>query len=153
MIQKDAIAACAQDIKNYAGSSRIRDILSALDIRVTVKDAQSPLLHGDFAFLSFRNGRYHVLLSSSCPEVMRPFVLAHEVGHAILHKHSFEPHFGIHHRPTREEDEADYFALKLLDVRFDFGEYKDSTIEQTAFDLGISQRATELLYEEWIETK
>lgn len=61
-------------------------------------------------------GRKYVLVNDSLPEGIQRFIVAHELGHYIMHPgYSY---YRMEHRgyyaSTRKEEEADKFALLLL---------------------------------------
>ena len=76
------------------------------------------------------------------------FVLAHELGHAILHVHIFEAAFNKDFiNKGKLEKQAHYFAVKLLDINLDPIDYEGMTIKQIAGDLHIAEDSLEYVTE------
>lgn len=75
---------------------------------------------------------------------MRSFVIAHEIGHAVLHDIEIR-HYGISKRGDKEEEEADYFALRLLDPDWDITEVEGYSSDEVATMLGVSERSVKYL--------
>ncbi|MFM1581496.1 ImmA/IrrE family metallo-endopeptidase [Helcococcus bovis] len=123
---KDIVAGLVEE----CGSRNIYDILDYLNIKVIVTAIE------DTIFVRIR-GEEIILLSDTEPEELIPFALAHEVGHAVLHDVEmwyFEK-LGISKKCY--EDEADYFAFKLLDKKID--KTLNYTIEEYAKELCVSE--------------
>lgn len=79
----------------------------------------------------------------------RLFVMAHELGHAILHPR--ENCYFIKHKTlflnSRKEQEANKFAVEFLisdEVLYEYFRYQDYTIEQAARVLGYQKELIEL---------
>lgn len=116
------------------GSSNPKDIISALDIKLITRD-------GITTEYINKNGKQIIYLNSSIDEGIKPFVLAHEIGHAILHDEETIQYSPFDIVKTRTEIEADYFALKLLGKSID--PLYNFTAEQYAMELGVSEEVVE----------
>lgn len=70
------------------------------------------------------------------------FVLSHELGHAILHTDIFTAAYNSKLiNKGKLEKQADYFALKLLNIEIDTIEYEGFTLEQIASSLYVSEES------------
>ncbi|WP_308655314.1 ImmA/IrrE family metallo-endopeptidase [uncultured Anaerococcus sp.] len=114
---------------NNAGSSDLYDIISYLDI--TIKPYQGK------SFYCQLNDRKYIYLDNNLVENIKPFVLAHELGHAVLHKEEIYHYSPLSINKTSTEREADYFAFKILGKEID--PYLDYTISQYANLLAVSE--------------
>lgn len=76
----------------------------------------------------------------------KAFVLAHEVGHMILHKKSNSIFMDsrTQFRTSKYENEANKFAIELLISDESLSEYSDCTIEQLSQIYGYHQKLIEL---------
>ena len=93
------------------GSTDIYDIISSLSINVKK--------HQGKTFYCQINGKKYIYLDENLSEDITPFVLAHELGHAVLHKEEIYHYSPLSITKTATEREADYFAFKLLDKEID----------------------------------
>lgn len=76
----------------------------------------------------------------------KAFVLAHEIGHMILHKKSNAIFMDsrTQFRTSKYENEANKFAIELLISDESLSEYSDCTIEQLSQIYGYHQKLIEL---------
>lgn len=125
-----------------AGSRNLPDVLSELNIVIKRVSANRPILHGENARYVNINGKGAIYLSTSCPEEEERFVLAHEIGHAVLHDEEIA-HYGLQKRGMKEEEEADYFAVKLLGLKAE--PLEDYTIKDYASLFGVKEEAVEYI--------
>lgn len=101
------------------GSNNVFEILSFLNINLFTVDKDSPILQDNLSVYT-RIGSFECIYVSN--EVYnKEFVIAHELGHAILHTEIAESFFNPLLNKGRLENEANYFATKLL--------YRDLDIE------------------------
>lgn len=96
-------------------------------------------------YMFLKNHRY-IFLNQNLNEQERRMVMAHELGHAVLHRK--ENCYFIRNKTlllnSKTEMEANRFAAELL-IRDDvLEEYKDMTIEQLARFFGYSKKLIEL---------
>lgn len=115
-------------IKN-AGSSDLYDIISYLDINIKLYQGKS--------FYCQLNDRKYIYLDKNLVENIKPFVLAHELGHAVLHKEEIYHYSPLSINKTSTEREADYFAFRILGKSID--STLDYTISQYANLLAVSE--------------
>lgn len=144
MMRKEEIDNIVVGLVESASSRNLGDILSELNISLYRIDASRPLLRGGHACYIESPKRDTIYLSRDCPEEMRSFVIAHEIGHAVLHDVEIR-HYGISKRGDKEEEEADYFALRLLDPEWDPSEVEGYSSDEVATMLGVSERCTKYL--------
>lgn len=128
MIKKEIDDTIKNLIKN-AGSSDLYDIISYLDI--TIKPYQGK------SFYCQLNDRKYIYLDKNLVENIKPFVLAHELGHAVLHKEEIYHYSPLSVNKTSTEREADYFAFRILGKSID--PTLDYTISQYANLLAVSE--------------
>lgn len=94
-----------------AKSTDIYDIISSLGITIKKQAGKS--------FYCQVKGKKYIYLDSNLSEDITPFVLAHELGHAVLHKEEIYHYSPLSITKTAIEREADYFAFKLLGLKID----------------------------------
>lgn len=120
------------------GSNDVYDIISYLNIKIIKDNEKQNVLFEKCDGIYIRNffGNEVIIIKDSLPN--EKFVLAHELGHALLHvDYDF-----LMNNPlslnSKKEKEANYFATKLL-----YNDYKIEdgieTTEQLANMLGIKQ--------------
>lgn len=136
MIKKE-IDDTIKKLINNAGSSDLYDIISYLDI--TIKPYQ------DKSFYCQLNDHKYIYLDKNLVENIKPFVLAHELGHAVLHKEEIYHYSPLSINKTSTEREADYFAFRILGKSID--PTLDYTISQYASQLKVSEDTIRYLYE------
>ncbi|MEG0830663.1 MAG: ImmA/IrrE family metallo-endopeptidase [Anaerovoracaceae bacterium] len=97
-------------------------------------------------------GYYHeshrikqIFIHDSLPEHIESFVLAHEIGHTIMHPHACTPFlqstlFSV----DRLEVQANKFAAELIIQDIDLMEHWDYTVDQWATVYGLPREIIEL---------
>lgn len=118
-------------------SDCIYDYYDYLDIDYKIVDSNFILLHGNEAVYN-RNAISEIVYISDKVK-NREFVLAHELGHAILHVDSFKFYYNSLVNKGQHELQADYFATKLLYRNFII-EDGIETYEQLANSLGVNEK-------------
>ncbi len=101
-------------IKNLikeAGSDDLEDIISYLGIKI-VKESKKSF------YCQIKDKKY-IYLDQEAPEELQPFILAHELGHSILHQEEISHYSPLSITKTATEREADYFAFKILGLEID----------------------------------
>ena len=127
---KQEIDYIVEGLIDSVGSSNLMDIINGLDIKLITKD-------GITTRYVKRKGLQLIYLDSGLNEEIKPFVLAHEIGHAILHDEEISQYSPFDILRTRTEREADYFAFKLLGKSID--PIYEFTAEQYAMELGVNE--------------
>lgn len=112
-----------------AGSSDLNDIISYLNIKIKRTNIKS--------FYCQLKDKKIIYLDKSLSDDIVPFVLAHELGHAVLHKEEIYHYSPLSINKTSTEREADYFAFKILGKSID--PTLDYTISQYASLLAVSE--------------
>lgn len=124
---KEYIDNTVRGIIEEVGINNLQDILSHLGIHL-IRDnvAQNPLLNRcEGLYIRDFNGKELIIVKEDLPN--ENFIIAHELGHALLHTEYDTLLHNKHVIPGKVEKEANYFATRLL--------YKDKPIE------------------DWVETK
>lgn len=118
----------------------IYDLYDELGIMIKKLDPNSILLQGNEAFYHrdyFQNEI--VFMRNDLCEAYEKFILAHELGHALLHTHVYEAAFNKNLLNIGKfEKQANYFAFKLLDVSFDPVDFDGFSMNQIASSLNLS---------------
>lgn len=115
-------------------TDNIYELYDFLRIQIIRLDKENILLQGNDGFYQ-RNyfDQEVVSIREDLDYQYEKFVLAHELGHAILHTESFTAAFNINLiNSGKIERQATYFAFKLLDIQLDPVELEGLNIEQIA---------------------
>lgn len=118
-----------KDLIKSSPSSDIYDIISSLGITIKHQAGKS--------FYCQIKGKKYIYLDTNLADEIKPFVLAHELGHAVLHKEEIYHYSPLSITKTATEREADYFAFKLLDKEID--QSYQYTISQYAQMLNVTE--------------
>lgn len=108
-----------EGIEEYCSSRDPVEICRSLDIEICHIDPNSFLLRNTEA-IYFRSylGQEIIFISSDLPYPYEKYVLAHELGHAILHPDIDTAAYSNKLlNKGKLERQANYFATKLLDIR------------------------------------
>lgn len=108
---KKEIDKLVSNLIHSAGSDDLADIISYLDIKLINSPGKS--------FYCQIKGKKYIYLDTQAPEDLKPFILAHELGHAILHQEEIYHYSPLSITKTSTEREADYFAFKILGLEID----------------------------------
>ena len=107
------------EVRNLTERYNERDpiaLADAMDILVSCE----PMGFGDKCCKGFfvaYFGIRHITVNGDMPDVLRQVILAHELGHAVLHRHTGDPRFvdiAIFDSVDPKEYEANLFAAELL---------------------------------------
>lgn len=101
-----------EGLLDYYQTNNMYDIYKQLNIRVERLDKNNILLQGNEAVYHRFNEQETVYCSTDI--VNEEFVLAHELGHAILHVDEDVIFYNPTENKGKLEREANYFAVKLL---------------------------------------
>ena len=109
-------------------------------------------LDGVRGFYQYFQRNNIIYIDETLSEHDKAFVLAHEIGHMILHKKSNAIFMDsrTQFRTSKYENEANKFAIELLISDESLSEYSNCTIEQLSQIYGYHQKLIELrlkLYE------
>lgn len=126
--------------KRKTGTTDPFEIADQLGILYQVCNLQ---FEGCYMFL--KNHRY-IFINENLPEHEKQLVMAHELGHAILHRK--ENCYFIRNKTlllnSKKEIEANRFAMELLIPDSLLEEYREFTIEQISRITGYHQKLIEL---------
>ena len=126
--------------KRKAGTSDPFAIADQLGILYQICDLQ---FEGCYMFL--KNHRY-IFINENLPEHEQRLVMAHELGHALLHRK--ENCYFIRNKTlllnSKKEIEANKFAMELLLPDSFLEEYRDFTIDQISRMTGYDQKLIQL---------
>lgn len=110
-MDKKVIDKKIENLIKKAGSDYLEDIISYLGIKVIKESTKS-------FYCQIKDKKY-IYLDKGSPEELKPFILAHELGHAILHQEEISHYSPLSITKTATEREADYFAFKILGLEID----------------------------------
>lgn len=138
MIAKDAAERTA---KKY-GTSDPYELAEKMDIIIHRVDL------GKVRGMCYTTRRIRqVFLSRDLPRHLERFVLAHEIGHVILHPRSNAPFLsGTLFSKERYEVEANEFAIRLIMSDLEIMEHWDYTIDQWAAVYGLPREVIALRF-------
>lgn len=121
----------------------IREIISSLEITIIKKDFINGA-KGKFYRDIF--GNEYIYISSDLSENEERFILAHELGHALLHTDmSVEFYFSSLIVKGKIEKEADYFATEILinENNIDIDLIQNLNLDQLSLYYGVPKRLIE----------
>ncbi|MCQ4921512.1 ImmA/IrrE family metallo-endopeptidase [Tissierella carlieri] len=126
---------------DHCYSRDIFDIYNTLNINIKRVDKDDPLLQGnDALYIRSYFGLEVVFIRDDLPYKYEKFVLAHELGHAILHAEVNKAAYNSRLiNKGKLEKQSDYFALRLLDISIHRDFYEGHTIEQIAHELYVTE--------------
>lgn len=119
----------------------IYEIYNCLDIQIVKLPKHNILLQGNESFYQrdYLNQEV-VYIRNDLDFKYEKFVLAHELGHAILHTKIYSAAFNKKLlNKGKFEKQANYFALKLLNIKFDPVDFNGFTLEQICSYLHINK--------------
>lgn len=128
-MDKKVIDRKIENLIKKAGSDDLEDIISYLGIKI-IKESKKSF------YCQIKDKKY-IYLDAKAPDDLRPFILAHELGHAILHQEEINHYSPLSITKTSTEREADYFAFRILGKSID--PTLDYTISQYANLLAVSE--------------
>lgn len=114
------------------GTNDVYDLLDCLNIIIIKLDKENILLNHNDAFY-YRNyfGNEVIFIRNDLPLNYEKFVLAHELSHAIIHINAETAAFSLVNSGKLEQ-QANYFAFKLSNIKFDEIELTQMSVEQIA---------------------
>lgn len=126
----------------------IYDIYSYIGIRI-IKIEKNNILLKNNESLYYRNylDEEIVLIRNDLSSGYEKFILAHELGHAVIHTDLLEAAFNKSLvNKSKFEKQANYFALKFLDININCSEFHDLTLKQISSYLEIPYNILKQLY-------
>lgn len=136
-MNKEYINFIVDGLVDTVKSDCIYDYYNYLDIDYKIVDDDFILLHGNEAVYHRSSLSEIVYISEKVKN--KEFVLAHELGHAILHVDTFKFFYNSLLNKGQLELQADYFATKLIYRNFKI-EDGIETYEQLANSLGVNEK-------------
>lgn len=132
----------------YCGSNDVFEIYETLNINIKKVDKDDLLLQeNDSVYVRNYLGIEVVFIRDDLPYKYEKFVLAHELGHAILHIDVASAAYSNKLlNKGKLEHEANYFALRLLNISIDSVYYDGYTYEQLAREFCVTESSLEYCY-------
>lgn len=125
------------------GTSEPFQLADKMDINVFFR----PLADIGGYYMLLKNGVKLVVIDSELPRHLQRFVMAHEIGHALLHPEKYALMLRSSLYATdRHEVEADRFAVELLLSDSMVIDNPDRTIDDWAAILGLPREVVELKF-------
>lgn len=133
-------------IEQY-GTRDVYELCDALGIEIRTVEPGNPLLRGhDSVYYRYLNDSEIIFISNELEYQIIKFVLAHELGHAILHTYELTATFNKSLvNGGKLERQANYFAFKLCNIHFDEVDLCQMTLEQIASCEGVPYEALKQL--------
>jgi len=129
-------------------TSDVYELYDSLDISIVYLDEWNILLQGhDAVYNRSYLDQETVFIKKGLPIVYERFILAHELGHGILHTDIAKSVFNPLANLNKLEKQANYFAVKLLGFRVDSIAFEGFTVEQIASTLEVPMRCMEIIRE------
>nr|DAM13515.1 MAG TPA: IrrE protein [Caudoviricetes sp.] len=138
---------CVDGLVEYCNSKDIFDIYSVLGIKIVKTFKEDPVLKKNEAvYLRSYFDTEIVFIRDDLPRQYEKFILAHELGHAVLHTEICTATFNRNLLNCGKlEKQANYFALKLLNIKIDNTDFEGYTIEQISKTLYVNEESLEYI--------
>jgi len=139
----DWINDCILGLIELYNTRDINELYDCLDIKIVKLQKNNILLQEREAFYH-RNyfNEEVVFIRDDLDYQYEKFILAHELGHALLHTEVYTAAFNKNLlNKGKLEKQANYFALNLLNVDIDSIHFKGYTIEQISKTLYVSEES------------
>jgi len=135
-------------VKDFHSTDNIYELYNALEISIKYLDRNNILLQGNDAIYhrSFLNEET-IFIRNDLHHKYEEFILAHELGHALLHTSLKTSEFNPLMNKSKLEKQANYFAVKLLNVELDSIALEGFTIDQIASTLELPMNYIETVRE------
>ena len=132
---------------DYCNTTDIFEIYKTLETYVNKVESSSLMLQGnDAVYIRNYFGFEIVFIRDDLPYKLEKFILSHELAHAILHVELIQSVYNSRLiNKGKLERQANYFALKLLEIKADSIYQEGFTREQISKDLFITESSIELL--------
>lgn len=132
-------------VQEYCSSRDPAEICRSLDIEICHIDPNSFLLRNTEAiYIRSYLGQEIIFISNDLPYPYEKYVLAHELGHAILHPDIDTAAYSNKLLNIGKlERQANYFATKLLDIRINSSAFEGYSAEEIAKELYVAETSIE----------
>ncbi|EJO5347182.1 ImmA/IrrE family metallo-endopeptidase [Clostridium botulinum] len=130
-----------EGLKDTYDTNNIYELYDYLEIKIIKLEPSNILLRGNESLYN-RNyfGNEIVIIRNDLNLEYEKFILAHELGHALLHTETYNAAFNKDLiNCGKLEKQANYFAFKLLNLNIDPIQFEGFTIEQIASSLYLPQ--------------
>lgn len=128
------------------GTNNPYDLCESLNISIIKLEASNSLLkNNESIYYRNFNNQEMIFIRNDLNYNCERFIISHEIGHAILHPNISNSFNSNLINIDKLEKQADYFALKLNDIKLDEVEMCELTISQIACSLEIPERALKQL--------
>lgn len=128
----------ADGLLEYCCSTRPRQIIKELGIKLVCDHTSMDCMA---LFSRNKEGKEFIFLNPACPQELEDFVLAHEIGHAVLHDVEIINFSPLEVSKSKIEKEADLFAFYLLGLEIE--EIDGFTIKNYSSLLGVNDDVIE----------
>lgn len=130
-------------VLEHCNSKNVNEIYSCLGIKIIKLQEENILLRDSEAFYH-RNyfGEEIVFIRTGLDYEYEKFILAHELGHALLHTEMASAAFNRKLlNKGKFERQANYFALNLLNIKIDYADFEGYSISDIAKLLHVSEES------------
>lgn len=134
-----------EGIEEYCSSRDPVEICRSLDILICHIDPNSFLLRNTEA-IYFRSylAQEIIFIGNDLPYPYEKYVLAHELGHAILHPDIDTAAYSNRLLSKGKlERQANYFATRLLDIKINSSAFEGYSVEEIAKELYVAESSIE----------
>lgn len=137
-----------QGLIEIYGTGNVYELISALNIKLIKKELK-PGIKGRF----FRDvfGNEYIYISNKLSDEEEKIVIAHELGHAILHPDLISSYYTENHLLNKDQIEyqANEFAAELLiSENIDFSTYDSITTKELSILLEVSEELIKIKYKD-----
>ncbi|SET46575.1 protein of unknown function [Natronincola peptidivorans] len=135
-------------LEDLYSTKDVYELYTALGISIVYLEKHSILLQGHDAIYN-RNYLEEevVFLRRELAAEYERFILAHELGHALLHTNLHSSAFHPLANLDKLERQANYFAVRILDIKLDSIALEGFTIEQVASTLKLPMACLQIMKE------
>ena len=128
------------------GTNNVYELCDALNIKIIRLNSNNILLKDKEAFY-YRDidNEEIIFIRNNFEPLFEEFILKHELGHALCHPKLL---YAGYSNKGKLEREANYFAFKLSNIKFDVTELEGMTLEQIATYISVPFKALRQLYDE-----
>lgn len=132
---------------DHCYSRDVFEIYSTFNINIKHVDKDDYILQGNEAlYIRSYLGMEIVFIRNDIPYRYEKFILCHELGHALLHAEISQAAYNNKLiNKGKLEKQADYFAIRLLDINVDEVYHEGLSIDEMAKDLCVSEESLEYI--------
>lgn len=137
-----------EGLQETYNTTDVYELCDYLKIKIIKLEPNKILLRDNESFY-YRDyfGNEVIVIRNDLDLPLEKFILAHELGHALLHPGAYEAAFNKNLINTGKlEKQANYFAFKLLNLELDPIEFNGFTMEQIASSLNLPKTYFNMTY-------